>query len=72
MVSNSRLIWVTIMVSTTISPARVVIMACSSRPERIKSWHRKDMGLEVITGEEDPDSLSYGVYTTWLIHFGRA
>lgn len=41
-------------------------------PERVKSWHRKDMGLEVITGEEDPDSLSYGVYTTWLIHFGRA
>lgn len=38
--------------------------------QRIKSWHNREMGLKVPTGEEDPDSLSYGVYTTWLIHFG--
>lgn len=39
-------------------------------PERVRSWHDGDMGLEVPTGEEDPDTLSYGVYTTWLILFG--
>lgn len=39
-------------------------------PERVKSWHRKEMGLSVPTGEEDPDSLSYGVYTAWMLHFG--
>lgn len=40
-------------------------------PDRIKSWHRGDMGLSVPTGEEDPDPLSYGVCTQWMIHFGR-
>lgn len=39
--------------------------------DRVNSWHRKDMGLSVPTGEEDPDSLSYGVYTQWMLHFGR-
>ena len=29
-----------IIISTTISPARVVIIACSSRPERISTWLR--------------------------------
>lgn len=38
--------------------------------QRIKSWHNREMGLEVPTREEDPDSLSYGVYTTWLVYFG--
>lgn len=36
---------------------------------RIASWINGDMGLEVPTSEEDPDTLSYGVYTTWLVCF---
>ena len=27
------------------------------------------MGYEVITSEEDPDTLSYGVYTVWASFF---
>ncbi len=38
MVSNRTLIWLIIIIKTTISPASVVIMACSSLPERIRSW----------------------------------
>lgn len=38
-------------------------------PERIASWHRGDMGYDVKTSEEDPDTLSYGVYTHWAILF---
>lgn len=38
-------------------------------PERIASWHSGAMGYEVKTSEEDPDSLSYGVYTHWAILF---
>lgn len=37
--------------------------------ERIASWSRGDKGLEVSTWEEDPDSLSYGVYTHWGVFF---
>lgn len=40
-------------------------------PDRIKSWYLGDMALSVPTGEEDPDPLSYGVCTQWMIHFGR-
>ncbi len=37
--------------------------------ERIASWSRGDMGYEVPTSEEDPDTLSYGVYTDWAAYF---
>jgi hypothetical protein len=37
--------------------------------ERIASWDRGDMGYEVSTFEEDPDTLSYGVYTLWATFF---
>ena len=37
--------------------------------ERIESWSKKEMGYEVITSEEDPDTLSYGVYTLWATFF---
>lgn len=33
--------------------------------ERINSWQLGTMGYEVPTSEEDPDTLSYGVYTLW-------
>ena len=39
-------------------------------PERIASWSTGAMGYEVSTMEEDPDTLSYGVYTNWLLFFG--
>lgn len=37
--------------------------------ERISSWREGKMGYEVITSEEDPDTLSYGVYTLWATFF---
>ena len=37
--------------------------------QRLISWENKTMGYEVITSEEDPDTLSYGVYTLWLAFF---
>lgn len=37
--------------------------------ERIASWGRNEMGYEVPTSEEDPDTLSYGVYTLWATFF---
>ena len=37
--------------------------------ERIASWHNQEMGYEVPTTEEDPDTLSYGVYTMWATFF---
>ncbi len=37
--------------------------------ERVESWNKKEMGYEVITSEEDPDTLSYGVYTLWATFF---
>ena len=37
--------------------------------ERIQSWNNKEMGYEVVTSEEDPDTLSYGVYTLWATFF---
>ena len=37
--------------------------------ERIASWHNQAMGYEVPTTEEDPDTLSYGVYTMWATFF---
>ena len=37
--------------------------------ERIASWHEGKMGYEVPTSEEDPDTLSYGVYTLWATFF---
>lgn len=38
---------------------------------RVQAWKRRDMGIEVPVTEEDPDTLSYGVYTNWMILFGR-
>lgn len=37
--------------------------------ERMKSWREGKMGYEVVTSEEDPDTLSYGVYTLWASFF---
>ena len=37
--------------------------------ERIASWKNQEMGYEVPTTEEDPDTLSYGVYTMWATFF---
>jgi len=37
--------------------------------DRKTSWYEKRMGYEVETGEEDPDTLSYGVYTNWAVLF---
>ncbi len=37
--------------------------------ERVASWGRNEMGYEVPTSEEDPDTLSYGVYTLWATFF---
>ena len=37
--------------------------------ERIESWNRGDMGIEVPTSQEDPDTLSYAVYTHWAVMF---
>lgn len=37
--------------------------------ERAASWQQNKMGYEVVTGEEDPDTLSYGVYTLWMTFF---
>ena len=36
---------------------------------RIASWGRNEMGYEVPTSEEDPDTLSYGVYALWATFF---
>ena len=36
---------------------------------RIASWNNQEMGYEVPTTEEDPDTLSYGVYTMWATFF---
>lgn len=36
---------------------------------RILSWANNEMGEEVSTGEEDPDTLSYGVYAMWATFF---
>jgi len=38
--------------------------------ERVKAWKRGDQGIHAAVGEEDPDTLSYGVYTCWLVLFG--
>ena len=37
---NKAFISLIIIISTTISPAKVVIMACSSLPERMRSWFK--------------------------------
>ena len=37
--------------------------------DRIRAWERGDMGLCVTVTEEDPDTLSYGVYTAWGAFF---
>lgn len=37
--------------------------------ERISSWNKQEIGYEVVTSEEDPDTLSYGVYTLWATFF---
>jgi hypothetical protein len=42
---------------------------CGITDQRIKSWENQDMGYEVVTSEEDPDTLSYGVYTLWATFF---
>ena len=40
-------------------------------PERIATWYKDIKGYEVTTEEEDPDTLSYGVYTNWAILFAK-
>lgn len=42
---------------------------CGLSDERVTSWQEGKMGYEVITSEEDPDTLSYGVYTLWASFF---
>ena len=42
---------------------------CGITDRRIKSWEEQDMGDEVITSEEDPDALSYGVSIIWKTFF---
>ncbi len=37
--------------------------------ERVLSWREGKQGYEVPTSEEDPDTLSYGVYTLWATFF---
>ena len=37
--------------------------------DRIATWQKNVMGYEVTTSEEDPDTLSYGVYTLWASFF---
>ena len=37
--------------------------------ERMDSWRRNEQGYEVPTSEEDPDTLSYGVYLMWGTFF---
>ena len=37
--------------------------------ERMDSWQRNEQGYEVPTSEEDPDTLSYGVYLMWGTFF---
>ena len=37
--------------------------------DRVCSWEQHRMGYEVTTSEEDPDTLSYGVYTLWATFF---
>lgn len=38
---------------------------------RVSSWERNELGYEVTTSEEDPDTLSYGVYTLWATFFAE-
>ena len=40
--------------------------------ERIQSWYRGDNGIEVPVWEEDPDTISYLVYTQWAVFFADA
>lgn len=37
--------------------------------KRVLSWKHNEMGREVPASEEDPDTLSYGVYTLWATFF---
>ncbi|MBR2651179.1 MAG: hypothetical protein IKD45_05915 [Clostridia bacterium] len=51
-----------------LSPRLMEIYGITS--ERVLSWRQNAMGLELITtSEEDPDTLSYGVYTLWATFF---
>lgn len=38
--------------------------------ERLAGWARGEMGLEVSKFEEDADTLSYGVFTHYIVLFG--
>ena len=38
--------------------------------DRIKQWKRHEIGYEISLTEEDPDTLSYGVWWTYLLYFG--
>lgn len=37
--------------------------------QRVNDWYRNADGICVPVIEEDPDTLSYGVYTTWGVYF---
>ena len=49
--------------------ARRVMEAYGLTEARVNSWKHGEMGIEVPTSEEDPDTLSYGVYTNWAVLF---
>ena len=49
--------------------ARRVMEAYGLSEGRVNSWKHGEMGIEVPTSEEDPDTLSYGVYTNWAVLF---
>lgn len=37
--------------------------------DRVRKWYSNEMGISVPVTEEDPDTLSYGVWMTWCIYF---
>ena len=46
-VSNKYAISLTIIISTTISPAKVVIMACSSRPDLVNTAFKTETKIPI-------------------------
>ena len=52
------------------SPASVQLrQAYGITSQRAEAWKTGAMGYEVPVSEEDPDTLSYGVYTQWAVLF---
>ena len=44
---------------------------CNIDEARVKSWIDNAQGIEVTTTEEDPDTISYVVYTQWAVFFAE-